>query len=146
MCENAVLPCWIEHPLQGDTRWKEEARRYGEVVSERLPSPDAWTKVHAREALAAYIAMEGLGKAAGVATLSVASRAVEGSQLLEAQDLAAALARLAAARSAPPGGAIGSQASHTAHEAAAADVAMALQKAMAQRVETLKELSSQDRS
>ncbi|OLP90696.1 hypothetical protein AK812_SmicGene27681 [Symbiodinium microadriaticum] len=136
-----------QHLRKCDAAMLDRARRYGEVVSERLPSSDAWTKVHAREALAAYIAMEGLGKAAGVATLSVASRAAEGSQLLEAQDLAAALARLAAARSAPSGraeGAIGSQASHSAHEAAAADVAMALQKAMAERVETLKELSSQD--
>ena len=125
---------------------EEFARVFGQLANERLPDTK-WSKQQAREALAAYVAIEGLGTNAGAAALNIASRASAAVEVLEPQELTAALARLAASRSSdhqpsqvgsilkPPSGAF---------EAAAADVSVALQKCLLNKGETLKELSAQD--
>ncbi|CAE8627814.1 unnamed protein product [Polarella glacialis] len=119
------------------------ARAYAELAAERLPKPGAtWSRVQAREALAAYVALEGLGSSAGVAVLPLAARAAEGAALLEASELVAALARLAAASSSSSPA--GRAAAGSALAAASADVAAALQRPLVEKAAALVHLSGPD--
>ncbi|CAK9050653.1 unnamed protein product [Durusdinium trenchii] len=134
---------------------EEFANAFGQLAHESLPDGN-FSKEQAREALAAYVALEGLGahvnglgSALQIAS-RIASRTSTAVSLLEPQEISAALARLAASRSSaqqrsqvsqvasiskPPNGAF---------EAAAADVALALQKSLLAKGEALGALSAQD--
>ena len=91
--------------------------------------------------LAAYVAIEGLGHAPRAVSLKMASKASMAAAMLEAPELTAALARLAATRSH-----LDSDSSKgvRAHEAAAIDVTLALQKGLLKKCDALDELSAQD--
>eukprot|EP00933_Yihiella_yeosuensis_P082896 TRINITY_DN9691_c0_g1_i1.p1 TRINITY_DN9691_c0_g1~~TRINITY_DN9691_c0_g1_i1.p1 ORF type:complete len:741 (-),score=169.11 TRINITY_DN9691_c0_g1_i1:328-2502(-) len=118
------------------------AKAFAEAATERLPSSGAaWTRAQAREALTAYVALEGFADSAGAAVLPLAARTAEGVSHLEAPEVAAALARLAAARSLRSGA---SEGDSSTLEVASKDVAAALQVHLAHKAESLKELSSHD--
>lgn len=89
--------------------------------------------------LAAYVAIEGLGHAPRAVSLKMASKASMAAAMLEAPELTAALTRLAATRSQWRDSSNGS-----AHEAAAIDVTLALQKGLLKKCDALDELSAQD--
>lgn len=121
--------------LAEPTLVKRFAEAYQQLLSKRLPESQSFSKAQAREALAAYVAIEGLG--CGAAS-SLASQASTAAELLEGHELAAALARLAATRSSAPLSQIRDL------NASAEDVAVALQKGLLKKGKCLSALSAQD--
>lgn len=121
--------------LAEPTSVKRFAEAYQQLLSKRLPESQSFSKAQAREALAAYVAIEGLG--CGAAS-SLASQASTAAELLEGHELAAALARLAATRSSAPLSQIRDL------NASAEDVAVALQKGLLKKGKCLSALSAQD--
>lgn len=114
------------------------AEAYQRLLNQKLPEEN-WSKTQAREVLAAYVAIEGLGHAPRAVSLKMASKASMAAAMLEAPELTAALTRLAATRSQWRDSSNGS-----AHEAAAIDVTLALQKGLLKKCDALDELSAQD--